>query len=295
MDIKQLKYLVALDKTQHFGQAAELCHISQPTLSQRIRQLEQELDLTLIRRGQKFEGFTEEGDRILAWANTLLANYQGLMAEAVNCHAQSHGLIRIAMVPLSGVNPADLLTCLYQALPNLRCQIHTLSTTDIHQQLKSNQIDLAISYREKHLDDALSAHLYRRAPLGLLYHPESFKLPQVVDLAKFAKLPLATLSKAMHFRQLSDAFFSAHQMIPKIHIECDSVYHLIQCVEAGHACALLPCCDEYRHNHPQLQFASLKTPLPEAELHLMARRQDTQSRLVKQCIELLLAQVNDRR
>lgn len=67
MDIKQLKYLIALDQTRHFGQAAAACHITQPTLSMRIRNLEEELNLTLIQRGQRFEGFTPEGERILAW------------------------------------------------------------------------------------------------------------------------------------------------------------------------------------------------------------------------------------
>jgi DNA-binding transcriptional LysR family regulator len=67
MDIKQLKYLIALDRTRHFGQAAAACHITQPTLSMRIRNLEEELNLTLIQRGQRFEGFTPEGERILAW------------------------------------------------------------------------------------------------------------------------------------------------------------------------------------------------------------------------------------
>ncbi|MFW4396703.1 LysR family transcriptional regulator, partial [Klebsiella pneumoniae] len=53
MDIKQLKYLIALDQTRHFGQAAAACHITQPTLSMRIRNLEEELNLTLIQRGQR--------------------------------------------------------------------------------------------------------------------------------------------------------------------------------------------------------------------------------------------------
>jgi DNA-binding transcriptional LysR family regulator len=43
MDIKQLKFLVALDETRHFGQAAARCHVTQPTLSMRLRQLEDEL------------------------------------------------------------------------------------------------------------------------------------------------------------------------------------------------------------------------------------------------------------
>lgn len=62
MDIKQLKYLIALDETRHFGKAASQCNVTQPTLSMRIRSLEEELGLVLIVRGQRFEGFTPEGN-----------------------------------------------------------------------------------------------------------------------------------------------------------------------------------------------------------------------------------------
>ena len=48
MDIKQLKYLIALDETRHFGKAASQCNVTQPTLSMRIRSLEEELGLVLI-------------------------------------------------------------------------------------------------------------------------------------------------------------------------------------------------------------------------------------------------------
>lgn len=77
MDIKQLKYLIALDETRHFGKAASQCNVTQPTLSMRIRSLEEELGLVLIVRGQRFEGFTPEGERILAWARALLAAHDG--------------------------------------------------------------------------------------------------------------------------------------------------------------------------------------------------------------------------
>jgi hypothetical protein len=75
------KFLIALDETRHFGQAAARCHITQPTLSMRLRNLEDELDLVLVNRGQRFEGFTEAGERVLAWARTLLAAHDGLFAE----------------------------------------------------------------------------------------------------------------------------------------------------------------------------------------------------------------------
>lgn len=98
MDIKQLKFLVALDETRHFSQAAARCHVTQPTLSMRLRTLEDELGLQLVIRGQRFEGFTPEGERILAWARSLLAAQDGLLAEAASCRGQLVGTLRLGVV-----------------------------------------------------------------------------------------------------------------------------------------------------------------------------------------------------
>lgn len=56
MDIKQLKFLIALDETRHFGQAAARCHVTQPTLSMRLRQLEDELGLEACPSRPAFRG-----------------------------------------------------------------------------------------------------------------------------------------------------------------------------------------------------------------------------------------------
>ena len=57
VSIQQLEYLLALARERHFGRAASACHVSQPTLSVAIRKLEHELDVVIVLRGQRFEGF----------------------------------------------------------------------------------------------------------------------------------------------------------------------------------------------------------------------------------------------
>lgn len=139
MDIKQLKFLIALDQTRHFGQAAALCHITQPTLSMRLRNLEDSLGLMLVNRGQRFEGFTEAGERILAWTRTLLAAYDGLQAEAANCRGRIVGSLRIGMVPLSGFNVMDLLKPLISRYPQLQVQLSSPSSEQVTDGLSRNQ------------------------------------------------------------------------------------------------------------------------------------------------------------
>jgi DNA-binding transcriptional LysR family regulator len=65
MDIRQLQYLSALAREKHFTRAAKACNVTQPTLSGRIRQLEQELGVPIVERGQRFHGLTPEGEKVL--------------------------------------------------------------------------------------------------------------------------------------------------------------------------------------------------------------------------------------
>lgn len=158
MDIKQLKFLVALDETRHFSQAAARCHVTQPTLSMRLRTLEDELGLQLVIRGQRFEGFTPEGERILAWARSLLAAQDGLLAEAASCRGQLVGTLRLGVVPLAGFDPMQLVRAFGERHPSLRFELFALSSEQILERLSRNLLDLGLSYLER-LDDAHFASL----------------------------------------------------------------------------------------------------------------------------------------
>ncbi len=149
MDIKQLKFLIALDETRHFGQAAARCHITQPTLSMRLRQLEDELGLELVRRGQRFEGFSAEGERILAWARSLMAAHDGLYAEAAACRGQLVGTLRLGVVPLAGFDPMRLVQFFAEQHAGLRFQLFALSSEEILERLGRNQLDLGLSYLDR--------------------------------------------------------------------------------------------------------------------------------------------------
>ncbi len=81
MLFRQLEYLVALSREHHFARAAQSCYVSQPALSEAIRKLEDELDVPLIRRGRKYEGLTPEGERIVMWAQRILADRDALKNE----------------------------------------------------------------------------------------------------------------------------------------------------------------------------------------------------------------------
>ena len=65
MLLRHLQYLTALARERHFARAAASCHVAQPTLSAGIKQLEEQLGLLVVQRGQRFEGLTAEGEQVL--------------------------------------------------------------------------------------------------------------------------------------------------------------------------------------------------------------------------------------
>ncbi len=78
MLLRQLEYLSALAREQHFARAAAACHVSQPALSAAIRRLEADLGVQIVRRGRRFGGFTPEGGRVVVWAHRMLADRDAL-------------------------------------------------------------------------------------------------------------------------------------------------------------------------------------------------------------------------
>ena len=81
MITRHLQYLTALARERHFARAAAACNVSQPTLSAGIKHLEESLGVLLVERGQRYVGLTPEGERALAMAQRVLADYDGLKQE----------------------------------------------------------------------------------------------------------------------------------------------------------------------------------------------------------------------
>src|ERR1700685_2080709 len=100
MNIRHLRYFATLAREKHFARAAELCHVTQPTLSAAVRQLEQELGVPLIERGgQRFRELTPEGVRVLGWAQRILADSDALEQDVGEFKKGLSGTLRFAAIP----------------------------------------------------------------------------------------------------------------------------------------------------------------------------------------------------
>lgn len=284
MDIKQLKFLIALEQTRHFGQAAARCNITQPTLSMRLRNLEEELGLELVTRGQRFEGFTQAGERVLAWARTLLAAHDGLFAEAAACRGQLVGNLRLGLVPLSGFNPISFIQGLSHSFPELKFSLTSMSSDKIIEALGTNQLDLGVCYLDHVSPNYLEFFELGETRVGLLYDTRHFHFEGTqMSWEEAAELPLGMISNGMHYRKSIDLSFRSRGLDPQPILESDSTYQLFQAIHEGFCCAIMPLDSDLESPIENLAFIHLPDASVLAPLGMVMRKTEPRSAIAEKC------------
>lgn len=241
MFIRQLYYLVAIEKTGHFRRAAELANVSQPALSSAIQHLEEELGIKIIQRGQRFQGFTPEGVHLLGWAHKIIHEWEGMHQEAA---LYSHGLkgtLRIGAIPTS-LAIIPLITEPYQSrFPDVSVKISSLSTEALIDQLDNFELDLGITYLE---DPSLKGFnilpLYREHHVLLSRQPDLPISEGGMSWGEAAQLPLCLLTQNMQNRRLIDAAFREAGVTPNVKLETDSVLALYTHVRCAGLFSIVP-------------------------------------------------------
>lgn len=143
---QQLRYLVTLAETQHFGRAASACAVTQSTLSAGLIALERQLDASILDRSiGKRVSFTPLGLEIVARARTALASLEALAEAALVARTPMSGPLRLGVIPTIGsfLLPR-LMPALRQSFPNLRLYLHEDTTARCLDRLAANRLDLVL-------------------------------------------------------------------------------------------------------------------------------------------------------
>jgi DNA-binding transcriptional LysR family regulator len=241
MFIRQVHYLLALAKLGHFGRAAEACHVSQPALSTAIQHLEEELGVTLVRRGQRFQGFTPEGERLLQWARRLARDWEGMRQEAALCAQQLTGTLRLGAIPTTlAVTPQLTEPCQAQC-PGVTIQLLSLCAEDLIRQLDRFELDLGLTYLEDpRLKGFRTLPLYRERYVLLARHPDPALAAGEAGWVDIAGLPLCLLTPNMQSRHLIDAAFREAGVTPRVMLETDVVFALYAHVRCAGLYSVVP-------------------------------------------------------
>src|ERR1700733_275339 len=143
--LKDLRYLVAVADTGHFGQAAERCFVSQPTLSAQLKKLEEYLGVQLIERQTRGATLTQAGAQIVARARLILTASDEVITIAQTYRDPLSGRLRVAMIPTVGpyVLP-QVAPAVRKQLPRLDLLLFEYQTATMLEKIHSGDIDVGV-------------------------------------------------------------------------------------------------------------------------------------------------------
>lgn len=241
MLIKHLEYLAALARERHFGRAAAACNVTQPTLSAGIKQLEDSLGVLLVERGQRFQGLTPEGERVLLWAQRMLADRESLLQDVRAMHGELVGRLRIGAVPMA-LPAIALLTSLFAArYPRVTITVMSHTSAEIQRGLEDFSLDVGLTYLDHEpLVHLRALPLYRERYLLLTPADGPFRDRASVTWREAAALPLCLLTPDMQGRRIINDYFAAAGVVVRPSVETNSIVTLCSHLRAGVWSSVMP-------------------------------------------------------
>ena len=241
MDIRQLQYLTALAREKHFTRAAEACHVTQPTLSSRIRQLEDELGVPIVERGQRYNGLTAEGEVVLKWAHAILDDCAALTQELSAKRQGLAGRLTLGVIPTALLFTPRITAAMAARHPGVDFKILSMSSIEILEKLKDHAIDAGISYLDNEpVDFHRLLPLYRERYCLIVrsQHPLAGRVS--VSWATAAAEPLCLLNAEMQNRRIIDRAFRQVGAAPHCKVETTSLSNIIAHVVGGGLAGIVP-------------------------------------------------------
>ncbi|MDN5855832.1 MAG: LysR family transcriptional regulator [Actinomycetia bacterium] len=241
MLIRQLEYLSALAREGHFGRAAEACHVSQPALSAGIRKLEAELGVQIVRRGQRLDGFTPEGEHVLRWGQRMLAERESLDQTLSSMRAGLDGVLRIGVIPTSMSVCPLIAARMREQHPMVRFSVQSMSSREIARRLNEFEIDVGMTYVDgEPLGRVRVVPLYREQYYFLT--PDESDLPQrdSITWAEAALFPLCLLAPVMQNRRVLDGIFAEAGAEANAVVETDTISGIYSHVASMRLSSVIP-------------------------------------------------------
>lgn len=145
MTLTELRYVVAVAEARHFGRAAERCFVSQPSLSASVKNLEEELGVTLFERGKRGVFLTEAGEQIVAQARRALEEAERVKTVARQGRDPLKGVVRLGIIhTIAPYLLPDLVAALRRSAPEMPLDVEENTTANLDRMLRAGELDAII-------------------------------------------------------------------------------------------------------------------------------------------------------
>jgi LysR family transcriptional regulator, cyn operon transcriptional activator len=289
MLLRHVRYLVTVVDQGSFTRAALALHVSQPALSQQIRQLEERLGAQLLDRSGRTIRPTDSGEAFLAHARRALAELAAGSRAAQDVHDLSRGLLRIGFTPsFNAYLVGPLMERFHARYPAITLSASEMSQGDMEIALEDDALDLGIAFSEVEGGDIdwLPLHTERLRLIVGAGHPLVGRQGPM-RIAELAGQRLVLLDSSFATRTTIDQYMRQHGIRPRISMDANSITTVMEIVRSGRLATILP--DAVVRGQPGLCPVSLLPAIRARRVALLQRSGAYRTAAAKAFIDMTIA------
>lgn len=295
MDYRLLEYFLAVCEELHFTKAAERLGISQPTLSQQIRALEQRIGSPLFQRLGKKVYVTEAGEILLKHSRNIFHELEQAQAAFNEIQGMQRGRLRI------GCSGNHLLTetmmAFHALYPKIELSVAELATEETIEGLLSNQLDLGVVFLPEADDRLVRIPLYREKLLFVVSSNHSLAGNGAIRLEDLVQLPVAMLPKKFYVRHMIEACCEQSDLVCKPMLELSTLESLLQMAKNNVGGAVLPGSYMEHIQSSDIRCIPIVDPVPQKDVGIVYRKDmflcQTTKTFMKQVMQQFLGENKD--
>jgi DNA-binding transcriptional LysR family regulator len=241
MIARKYLYLIALAKEKHFGRAAASCHVSISTLSAAIRDLETELGIAVVERGQHETTLTPEGLCVVDYARRMAGIAESLKQDLGKLRGGLSGQLRIGVIPTALTAVAELTTMFKRRHPLVTIELKSLATPEILVRLRHFEIDAGILYSESSSEPGIAfLPIWHESHVLITASGGAFEGRTGVSWQEAANLQLCLLTPDMQNRKIINSVFSGLGCTVTPQLEANSILSILAHICAGSWSSIVP-------------------------------------------------------
>ena len=240
MEFRQLRYFVKVAELRSFSEASKVLFISQSTLSQQIKQLEEELGVELLVRDSRHVSMSDYGEQYLPYAKQVLKDVD-TSAERMNDVRQLKiGTLNVGATYTFCPLLADTVRDYMKKYPGIKLKIYCRSMENLMEMLEHGQLDVALSYKPLQSYDDIDSHILFNSNLCVIAGKDNpVAKKERIRLAELENLPLVLPAKGLQARNAFDSLLYGQNFKFDVRLEINDLSMLLDMVSRTNLVTLL--------------------------------------------------------
>jgi len=295
MELRHLKYFLAVAEELNFTKASEKLFISQPPLSRQIIELEEELEAKLFIRNNKKVELTEAGKYFEKEVKELFQNLERVSLKTKKIAENISGEFRIAYI--SSIHSAvisDLIKHLKIQFPYVNFKLFEVSTTKQIHALEQGKIEIGI-IRSPIKSPKIKSHLWFQDGFSLVYNKNNIQIKSEKEISNLKEETFVFFNKdyAPHYHEVLLELCAFYGFTPKIIHEANNINSIVQLIKNGLGISIVPSNIARNNQDQEVAFIELKKVNLFTDVSIITSKEDD-SEITKTAVDFLLKKSGSR-